>query len=134
MLFFCYFFSISSVKAWFCFDSTSQHVISEPFEPSPFMPGAPRAFDNDFNVMPSRQQKGQTEADSSVGFLTNEKENTRENNVAKIKVVVCHSILNWLLSYSCIFKDFVEIWVCEAYKLEYYVPISHFSVSEPENN
>lgn len=72
----------------------SEHVISEPFEPSPFMPGATRAFDNDFNVMTSRQQKGQTEADPSVGFLANEKENTKENNVAKIKVVVRKRPLN----------------------------------------
>lgn len=89
-------FYFSSVKAHFVFDSPSQHVISEPFEPSPFMPGATRAFDNDFNVMTSRPQKGQTEADPSVGFLTNEKENTKENNVAKIKVVVCHSVLHYL--------------------------------------
>lgn len=66
------------------------------------MPGATRAFDNDFNVMTSRQQKGQTEADPSVGFLANEKENTKENNVAKIKVVVCHSILHYLFCYSFI--------------------------------
>ncbi|KAJ9700015.1 hypothetical protein PVL29_005718 [Vitis rotundifolia] len=44
--------------------------------------------------MTSRQQKGQTEADPSVGFLTNEKENTKENNVAKIKVVVRKRPLN----------------------------------------
>ena len=48
------------------------------------------------------QQKGQTEADPSVGFLANEKENTKENNVAKIKVVVCHSILHYLFCYSFI--------------------------------
>ena len=97
-------FSFSSVKAYFCFYFPSQHVISEPFEPSPFMPGATRAFDNDFNVMTSRPQKGQAEADPSVGFLTNEKENTKENNVAKIKVVVCHSVLHYL--YCCSFLHF----------------------------
>jgi kinesin family protein 2/24 len=63
--------------------------MSEPFEPSPFMPGGPRAFDNDFNVTSGGLQRGQPDADASVPLPINEKETTRENNVAKIKVVVC---------------------------------------------
>ena len=66
-----------------------QHVIPEPFDPSPLMPGASKGFENDFNVNSSRQQREQTDADLSVLFPTNEKENSsKENNVAKIKVVV----------------------------------------------
>uniref|UniRef100_A0A5B7AI30 Kinesin-like protein n=1 Tax=Davidia involucrata TaxID=16924 RepID=A0A5B7AI30_DAVIN len=73
----------------------SEHVISEPFEPSPFMPAVTKAFDDDFNVMTSKQPRGQTDADASVGLPINEKENsTRENNVAKIKVVVRKRPLN----------------------------------------
>ncbi|KAK4856029.1 hypothetical protein QYF36_013397 [Acer negundo] len=73
----------------------SEHVISEPFEPSPFMPGVNKGFENDFNLTTGRQQKEQTEADFSVPVFTNEKENTaRENNVAKIKVVVRKRPLN----------------------------------------
>lgn len=53
------------------------------------MPGGPRAFDNDFNVTSSGQQGGQPDADASVPLPMNEREGTKENNVAKIKVVVC---------------------------------------------
>lgn len=67
-----------------------QHVISEPFEPSPFMPAVTKAFESDFDGVASRQQRGQTDMEAPVGSSANEKENsTRENNVAKIKVVVC---------------------------------------------
>ncbi|KAA8548935.1 hypothetical protein F0562_000619 [Nyssa sinensis] len=73
----------------------SEHVISEPFEPSPFMPAVTTAFDDDFNVITSRQQRGQTDADASITLPMDEKENsTRENNVAKIKVVVRKRPLN----------------------------------------
>ncbi|KAL5852397.1 hypothetical protein ACOSQ3_007515 [Xanthoceras sorbifolium] len=73
----------------------SEHVISEPFEPSPFMPGVSQGFENDFNVTTGCQQKDQADADVSVPVFTNEKENTaRENNVAKIKVVVRKRPLN----------------------------------------
>lgn len=72
----------------------SEHVISEPFEPSPFMPGGSKGFD-DFNTTSGRQQREQNDPDSSVPFTANEKENsTRENNVAKIKVVVRKRPLN----------------------------------------
>ncbi|GMP56859.1 hypothetical protein CsSME_00021171 [Camellia sinensis var. sinensis] len=72
----------------------SEHVISEPFEPSPFMPAVTQAFDNDFNVMANRQERGQTDADTSVGLSSEKENNTRENNVAKIKVVVRKRPLN----------------------------------------
>ncbi|XWS39025.1 hypothetical protein CRYUN_Cryun18bG0014800 [Craigia yunnanensis] len=74
----------------------SEHVISEPFEPSPFMPGVNKAFENEFNVTTSQQQKEQSDADASaLLFSANEKEiSTRENNVAKIKVVVRKRPLN----------------------------------------
>ncbi|XP_038723240.1 kinesin-like protein KIN-13A isoform X1 [Tripterygium wilfordii] len=73
----------------------SDHVISEPFEPSPFMPGGTKEFENDFNMTVGRQQKEQIDTDASVPFPAVEKENnTRENNVAKIKVVVRKRPLN----------------------------------------
>lgn len=53
------------------------------------MPALSKAFDSDFEVMTNQQQKGQSDADAQSGLLTNEKDTgTRENNVAKIKVVV----------------------------------------------
>ncbi|KAK8709844.1 hypothetical protein V6N13_060845 [Hibiscus sabdariffa] len=74
----------------------SENVIQEPFEPSPFMPGVNKASENEFNVTSSWQQKEQSNADASASsFTVNEKEiSTRENNVAKIKVVVRKRPLN----------------------------------------
>ncbi|KAK4759246.1 hypothetical protein SAY87_022377 [Trapa incisa] len=73
----------------------SEHVIDEPFEPSPFMIGGPRAIDSDFSMMSSKPPSGQTDIDTSVQLPTNDKEsNTKENNVAKIKVVVRKRPLN----------------------------------------
>ncbi|GFY85097.1 P-loop containing nucleoside triphosphate hydrolases superfamily protein [Actinidia rufa] len=72
----------------------SEHVISEPFEPSPFMPGITEVFDDDFNVVTSRQERGQTDIDLSVGLPSEKESSTRENNVAKIKVVVRKRPLN----------------------------------------
>uniref|UniRef100_A0A6N2NBW6 Kinesin-like protein n=1 Tax=Salix viminalis TaxID=40686 RepID=A0A6N2NBW6_SALVM len=73
----------------------SEHVISEPFDPSPLMPGVSKGFENDFNLTSSRQQREQTDTDLSVPSPTNEKEtSTKENNVAKIKVVVRKRPLN----------------------------------------
>ncbi|KAI4345411.1 hypothetical protein L6164_012538 [Bauhinia variegata] len=70
----------------------SEHVISEPFKPSPFMPGGNRVFEDDF--LSSTQERGEVEADAST-LPMNEKENsTRENNVAKIRVVVRKRPLN----------------------------------------
>lgn len=65
-----------------------QHVISEPFEPSPFVPSISKGFENEFNLTTGRQLREQTDTDAPV--IAIEKENSgRENNVAKIKVVVC---------------------------------------------
>ncbi|KAL5541865.1 hypothetical protein UlMin_009575 [Ulmus minor] len=74
----------------------SEHVMSEPFEPSPFIPSGTRAFDNELNVATGtgRQQRGQPDIDALVPLPTNEKETTKENNVAKIKVVVRKRPLN----------------------------------------
>ncbi|XP_017649557.1 kinesin-like protein KIN-13A [Gossypium arboreum] len=75
----------------------SEHVTSEPFEPSPFIPGVNKAFENDFNATTNWQQKEQSDADASASlFSANEKEisSTRESNVAKIKVVVRKRPLN----------------------------------------
>lgn len=66
-----------------------QHVISEPFEPSPFMPSVNQAFEEDFNVPTNRQQRQEQDAEPSSSFPRSEKESSgRENSVAKIKVVV----------------------------------------------
>ncbi|KAJ8620571.1 hypothetical protein MRB53_029100 [Persea americana] len=71
----------------------SENVMSEPFEPSPFMPAVPGGFDNELDPMTSRQQKAQD--DVTFRTVTNEKEsNTKESNVAKIKVVVRKRPLN----------------------------------------
>lgn len=60
------------------------------------MPAMTSAVDNDYDVLPSRQQRGQTDIDASYGLPTLEKESSsRENNVAKIKVVVCSSFHLW---------------------------------------
>lgn len=57
------------------------------------------AVDNDFEVIPKyQQQRGQADGDTSLVLPTNEKESTRENNVAKIKVVVYS-----LFCFPCIF-------------------------------
>ncbi|KAM3345192.1 kinesin-like protein KIN-13A [Capsicum galapagoense] len=73
----------------------SEHVISEPFEQSPFMPSSNGASDNDFDALTYRQQKAQPDTDAAAGLPIVEKEsNTRENNVAKIKVVVRKRPLN----------------------------------------
>ncbi|KAL6608243.1 hypothetical protein ACP70R_041306 [Stipagrostis hirtigluma subsp. patula] len=66
----------------------SEDVASEPFEPSPFMP---KEMDDDEDDVMSGSQ--QVPADNYA--TTSEKENTaRENNVAKIKVVVRKRPLN----------------------------------------
>lgn len=53
------------------------------------MPAVTEAFDNDFNAMTSRLERGQTDTDASFGLPSEKENSTRENNVAKIKVVVC---------------------------------------------
>lgn len=78
-----------------------QHVISEPFEPSPFMPGDTRVFEDDFNPIDSKLER-EADADASISLPMNEKENsTRENNVAKIKVVVCQNSID-TYAYLCV--------------------------------
>nr|XP_029118769.1 kinesin-like protein KIN-13A [Elaeis guineensis] len=68
----------------------SEHVMSEPFEPSPFM--HTRGFDNDDDAAPSKQQGL---ADSNIRSSVSEREiSTKETNVAKIKVVVRKRPLN----------------------------------------
>ncbi|CAL5184383.1 unnamed protein product [Lathyrus oleraceus] len=72
----------------------SEHMISEPFEPSPIIPGDTRAFEDDFYPTNSKLEK-EADVDASIYLPMNEKENsTRENNVAKIKVVVRKRPLN----------------------------------------
>ncbi|WOH12995.1 hypothetical protein DCAR_0832504 [Daucus carota subsp. sativus] len=72
----------------------SDNALTEPFESSPFMTDVTEAVDNDFEVIPNQQQRGQADGDTSRVLPTNEKDNTRENNVAKIKVVVRKRPLN----------------------------------------
>lgn len=53
------------------------------------MPGGTREFEDDFNSVSSKQEAGEANADASHFLPVHEKDsNTRENNVAKIKVVV----------------------------------------------
>ncbi|XP_072975038.1 kinesin-like protein KIN-13A [Typha angustifolia] len=67
----------------------SEHVLSEPFEPSPFMP---KGIDDDYDVMYDGQQGL---PDSNIRPSTGEREiSTRESTVAKIKVVVRKRPLN----------------------------------------
>lgn len=68
------------------FFPSCQHVVSEPFEPSPFMPGDTRVFEDDFDPINSKLESGEADTDASISLPMN---STRENNVAKIKVVVC---------------------------------------------
>ncbi|RID63490.1 hypothetical protein BRARA_E02492 [Brassica rapa] len=67
----------------------SEHVSTEPFEPSPFMPSVDKEFEEDFNFSTNRQQ--QTDAEPLGSLPKSEKEN---NSVAKIKVVVRKRPLN----------------------------------------
>ncbi|KAM0984929.1 hypothetical protein ACFX13_012474 [Malus domestica] len=71
----------------------SEHVISEPFEPSPFMPGG-KEFEDELNLTSNRQQRVLPDPDPSFPLAQSEKESTKENNVAKIKVVVRKRPLN----------------------------------------
>ncbi|KAM0962708.1 hypothetical protein ACFX14_021819 [Malus domestica] len=71
----------------------TEHAISEPFEPSPFMPGG-KAFEDELNLTSNRQQRVLPDPDPSIPLAQSEKESTKENNVAKIKVVVRKRPLN----------------------------------------
>lgn len=82
--------------------------MSEPFEPSPFIPSGTRAFEDEFSVASSRQPRSQADEDAVAMLPVIEKENAaRENNVAKIKVVVRflwdHIIDHLLLLLSWVF-------------------------------
>lgn len=53
------------------------------------MPGGARVFEDGFNPINSKQER-EADVDASISLHMNEKDNnTRENNVAKIRVVVC---------------------------------------------
>lgn len=52
------------------------------------MPAVTKAFETDIVGVPNRQQRGQTDAEIPVGSVNEKEFSTRENNVAKIKVVV----------------------------------------------
>ncbi|XP_074292269.1 kinesin-like protein KIN-13A [Silene latifolia] len=77
----------------------SEHIISEPFEPSPFMPGSTAAYDNDSNEesypINTRNQRGQWPSDAAAEVMVVGKEtSSKENNVAKLRVVVRKRPLN----------------------------------------
>ncbi|KAG5632966.1 hypothetical protein H5410_004683, partial [Solanum commersonii] len=66
----------------------SEHVNSEPFEPSHFMPAVNYSFDHDFDAPTSQQQTPSPDTDAAAGFPPVDKENNARENVAKIEVVV----------------------------------------------
>ncbi|KAF6174395.1 hypothetical protein GIB67_034152 [Kingdonia uniflora] len=66
----------------------SKHVLSDSFEPSPFMPALAKGICNDFDVVTSRQQGEQV----VERFLSNDKDNN--NNLAKIKVLVLRKLMD----------------------------------------
>lgn len=54
------------------------------------MPGDARVFEDDFYPINNKLESGEADADTSISVPINEKEySTRENSVAKIRVVVC---------------------------------------------
>lgn len=78
-------------------------MISEPFEPSPFMPSVNQAFEEDFSVPANQQQRQEQDAEPSSPFPRGEKESSgRENSVAKIKVVVWHFFRPRYLIFYCL--------------------------------
>ncbi|GAB2266653.1 Kinesin-like protein KIN-13A [Dionaea muscipula] len=73
----------------------SEHVMSEPFEPSPFIPAFAKASDDNFIDEKQQREPSYGDSDPSVGLPTFEKETiAKESNVAKIKVVVRKRPLN----------------------------------------
>ncbi|KAF6174399.1 hypothetical protein GIB67_024421 [Kingdonia uniflora] len=66
----------------------SGHVLSDSFEPSPFMPALAKGISDDFDVVTSRQQREQV----VERLPSNDKDNN--SNLAKIKVVVRKRPLN----------------------------------------
>jgi len=68
------------------------------------MPGDARVFEDDFNPINYKLESGEADADASISLPMNEKEySTRENNVAKIRVVVCQNFI-----YICITSSFMH--------------------------
>lgn len=67
------------------------------------MPAVNYSFDGDFDAPTSQQQKASPDTDAATGFLPVDKENNaRENNVAKIKVVVRQFCMSYkLMCSSC---------------------------------
>ncbi|KAL2922899.1 Kinesin-like protein KIN-13A [Bienertia sinuspersici] len=75
----------------------SEHVIPEPFEPSPFMVGSTASFDDENSLIGNKHLRGegQADADAPAVLTAYDKEIVpRENNVAKIRVVVRKRPLN----------------------------------------
>ncbi|KAF6151998.1 hypothetical protein GIB67_010572 [Kingdonia uniflora] len=66
----------------------TEHVLSDFFEPSPFMPALTKNISDDFDVVTSRQQREQV----VERLPSNDKDNN--NNLAKVKVVVRKRLLN----------------------------------------
>lgn len=78
-------------------------LISEPFEPSPFMPSVNQAFEEDFSVPANQQERQEQDAEPSSPFPKSEKESSgRENSVAKIRVVVWHFFRSCYLVSHCL--------------------------------
>jgi len=65
------------------------------------MPGDARVFEDDFNPINCKLESGEADADASISLPMNEKEySTRENNVAKIRVVVCQNFIDTCITSS----------------------------------
>lgn len=88
----CYFFNQIFFFIFPYFSNLfQQHVFSEPFEPSPFMPSSTASFDGDNNLISNKQLRGQGQADAdapSVSTAFDKGTVPKENNVAKLRVVV----------------------------------------------
>lgn len=68
------------------------------------MPGDARVFEDDFYPINNKLESGEADADTSISVPINEKEySTRENSVAKIRVVVCQNFID-----KCITSSFMH--------------------------
>ncbi|GAB2227464.1 hypothetical protein Droror1_Dr00009286 [Drosera rotundifolia] len=73
----------------------SEHVMTEPFEPSPSISALAKSFDDDITDATQQKESWRGDSDASNGLAFFEKETTtKEKNVAKIKVVVRKRPLN----------------------------------------
>ncbi|KAL9268597.1 Kinesin-like protein, partial [Drosera capensis] len=73
----------------------SEHVMTEPFEPSPSISTLAKSFDDDITDAIQQRESWRGDSDASNGLAFFEKETTaKEKNVAKIKVVVRKRPLN----------------------------------------